>query len=837
MVARLLYTLGLIYDTRGDDARAEPLLQRALLIQERALGPEHLHVAHTLNRLAVLSRKRGDFISAESLFHRAVIISEKVLGEDHDDVAHAVNTLAALYREKGDYVKARPLYERALVIYAKNRAPDHPFIAAPLHNLATLYRDMGEFDKAEQLYRRSISIREKAFGPNHADLAGSRASLALLYYLRGDYAQAKPLYLSALATLEKALGPNHPLVAWHLGNLAKLYFALKDEAEAESLSRRALAIYEAAYGTNSYYLADILMDLARRSAAEGKTTQAIAFHARANAILEHHVSLNLATGSERQKLAYLARLPEQIDQVISLHVGLAGDDETARGLAVTTVLQRKGRVQDALSESFASLRMRFSAADRALLDQLNGVTARLAMLVLNEPQGTSPVEHQKQIASLVERREKLEGEVSDRSAGFYEKRQPITLAAVQSAIPEQAALIEFAVYRPFNAKASNERNAYGEPRYVVYVIRRQGEVRWKDLGETKAIDSTLNAFRKALRDPRTRATRALSRSLDEKVMRPVRALVGDASQLLVSPDGELNLIPFEALVDEQGRYQVERYSFAYLTSGRDLLRLQTLRESKSAPVVVADPVFGDPSVITSRGSVGLNGDVSPRIDYSKFFFGPLPGVGEEVRALKTFLPAATFFTREQATEANLKRVNGPSILHVATHGFFLQNLAVEKNSAIANTRVENQAARIENPLLRSGLALAGANQGQSGDDDGVLTALEATALNLWGTKLVVLSACDTGVGEVKTGDGVYGLRRALFLAGTESQLMSLWPVSDRSTHDLMVRYYQELVKDTGRGEALRRAQLAMLRDSTRRHPYYWASFILAGEWANLKGQR
>ena len=267
------------------------------------------------------------------------------------------------------------------------------------------------------------------------------------------------------------------------------------------------------------------------------------------------------------------------------------------------------------------------------------------------------------------------------------------------------------------------------------------------------------------------------------------------------------------------------------------MRLQTLRESKSAPVVVADPVFGDPSVITPRRSIGLNGDVSTQIDYSKFFFGPLPGVGDEVRALKTFLPAATFFTREQATEANLKRVNGPSILHVATHGFFLENIAPEKNSGIVKTRVENQAARIENPLLRSGLALAGANQGRSGDDDGVLTALEATALNLWGTKLVVLSACDTGVGEVKSGDGVYGLRRALFLAGTESQLMSLWPVSDRSTHDLMVRYYQELVKDTGRGEALRRAQLAMLRDSTRRHPYYWASFILAGEWANLKGQR
>lgn len=153
------------------------------------------------------------------------------------------------------------------------------------------------------------------------------------------------------------------------------------------------------------------------------------------------------------------------------------------------------------------------------------------------------------------------------------------------------------------------------------------------------------------------------------------------------------------------------------------------------------------------------------------------------------------------------------------------------------TRLGKWVARVDNPLLRSGLALAGANQGRSGDDDGVLTALEATALDLWGTKLVVLSACDTGVGEVKNGDGVYGLRRALFLAGAESQLMSLWPVSDRSTRELMAGYYQALVQNAGRGEALRRVQLKMLRNKLRSHPYYWASFILAGEWANLKGQR
>jgi CHAT domain-containing protein len=142
-------------------------------------------------------------------------------------------------------------------------------------------------------------------------------------------------------------------------------------------------------------------------------------------------------------------------------------------------------------------------------------------------------------------------------------------------------------------------------------------------------------------------------------------------------------------------------------------------------------------------------------------------------------------------------------------------------------------AKASNPLLRSGLALAGANHG----DNGILTAFEASGLNLWGTKLVVLSACDTGLGEIRNGEGVYGLRRALVLAGTESQMMSLWPVSDRSTRELMISFYKNLVRGEGRGDALRQAQLQMLQNTARNHPYYWASFIQAGEWANLEGKR
>ena len=671
----------------------------------------------------------------------------------------------------------------------------------------------------------------------------------LLYYAKGDYAKAEPLYLNALATWEKSLGPNHPMVARSLGNLASLYFALKDYEKAERLYQRALSIYETAFGANYYYLASILTSLAKTSAAEAKFAQAVAYLVRANTILEHNLNLNLAIGSERQKLAFLNRLPEQLNRAISLHVRFTVDDPLARELAVTTVLQHKGRVQDALSNSLAALRSRFGAADQALLDQLNNVTAQLAQLVLDGRQDRTPAEYQKQIQALEEQREKLEGEVSRRSAGFYQQLQPVTVDVVRAAIPENAALVELAVFRPFHPQAAGNQRAYDEPHYVAYVVRRQGEVQWKELGPAKAIDEAVAALRKALRDPKRKDVQQLARIVDERVMEPVRLSVGDATHLIISPDGTLNLIPFEALVDEQNRFLIERYSFSYVTSGRDLLRLQVPRPNQREPLVFADPLFGEPEVmqmakVTLRktNQLAINRrrqSVTTGSDLSNVYFAPLSGTEQEAQSIRSLFPEATVMMGMQATETWLKQAAAPRILHIATHGFFLTDSLASSSidESGETTRGINAKAKVENPMLRSGLALAGANLRKHGDDDGILTALEASNLNLWGTKLVTLSACDTGLGEVKNGEGVYGLRRAFVIAGTETLVMSLWPVSDYVTRELMTGYYKGLKQGQGRGEALRQIQLEMLKRKERRHPFYWASFIQSGEWANLDGQR
>ncbi len=845
VVAATVASLAVLAYNTGNYSKSESLYQRAIEVWEKTLGPNHPSVAKALHNLAVIYDRQRDYVKAEPLYQRALTIWEKALGPEHPDLAQGINNLADLYARKGDYTQAEPLYRRVLAIREKTLGPNHPRVAWSLSTFGSLLEAQGKYAEAESLYQRALSIQEKALGPDHPDVAATLRKLGSHFSRRGEYSKAEPLYQRAKTILEKALGPDHPDVAQLLNDLGELYEKEQDYAKAEPLYRRALEIGEKSVGPIHPDVAITLQGLAVLYQAKGDLQQSLAFLSRYNEVRERNLEHNLPLGSEQQKLSYLKLFAEDTDNALSLHIQSAPHDARALQLALTTLLRRKGRGLDATTDNIALLRSRADAQDQALFTQLSDARAHLAMLTLKGPDKTNAATYGAQLKRLEEELEQLEEEISARSAEFRAQSHPVTLEAVQSAIPEGAALVEFALYHPTDGQAGKER----PPRYAAYVLARQGEARWMDLGEAESIDRAVGAWRQALRDPDRTDVKRLARAVDAKVMQPVRTLLGPSRQLLISPDGALNLIPFAALFDEGSSYLVERYTITYLTSGRDLLRLQVPRKSKRLPVVVADPAFGEPATLAPSDVAGAQNAQSgggkggrARVDYSRVFFGPLPGVGDEVRSLRQLLPQATFLLKEQATEAAVKRVSGPSILHIATHGFFLQDARRERDDTRAAgqgreaTRLGKWAADVDNPLLRSGLALAGANQVGEGSDDGLLTALEVAGLDLWGTKLVVLSACDTGVGEVRNGDGVYGLRRALVLAGAESQTMSLWPVSDRSTRDLMIGYYKGLMRGEGRGEALRQVQLQMLRSKSHNHPYYWASFIHSGAWNNLEGR-
>jgi CHAT domain-containing protein/Tfp pilus assembly protein PilF len=848
-VANTLYRLGVLHFSRSEYEKSESLHNRALAIREEVLGPEHPLVAFPLNSLASICAVKGDYVKAERLFNRALKIREKALGPEHPLVSDPLANLAIIYYYRGDYEKAEPLFNRALTIDEKSLGSEHPGVADSLNNFGIFYRNKGEDAKAEPLLQRALKIREKMLGPEHPEVANTLRNLADLYDDRGDYAKAEQLYKRSLDISERALGPEHPSVASTLNNLAEMYDDMGSYAKAEPLYHRALALFEKALGPEHPYLAESYNNLARHYTAKGDIAQAVTVQSRANAVSERNLAHTLAAGSERQKLAYLALFSEETDFTLSLHSQIAPDKSEALNLAFTTLLRRKGRGLDAMTDTIATLRRHSSPQDRAVFDQLTQARSNLAALILKESGADSPENYKNLFKPLEEKVEQLESELSVRSDRFRAQTQPVTLAAVQAALPADGALVEFAIYTPREPQTEKRK----PPRYLAYALEATGGPRWIDLGEAVVVDRAVDAWRKALRNPNRTDVKKLARAVDDRVMRPVRQLLGKTRRLLIAPDGSLNLIPFAALVDEQNRYLIERYTISYLTCGRDLLRLKISQPSENAPMIMANPAFGRAEAVVAqatRSAVALQSRNPGRTqsDSTKIYFQPLPSTGREALAIKSLLPEASVLVREQATESALKQVKAPRILHVATHGFFLDDQEAPPAEArggvfgggalrSSDLRFIKWAAKIENPLLRSGLALAGANQGKSGEDDGLLTAMEVAGLDLWGTKLVVLSACDTGLGEVKNGEGVQGLRRALVLAGSESQVMSLWPVLDNTTMDLMIPYYKALRQGKGRSDGLRQAQLQMLRSKEQRRPFYWAAFIQSGEWANLDGRR
>jgi CHAT domain-containing protein/tetratricopeptide (TPR) repeat protein len=789
--------LAAVYTAEGRYGKAEPLLEEQVGAIEKALGPEHPLMVRALSDISHLHQLRGDMERALAEQKRVLAIAEKVLAPDDTSLIGAISNLGDFYSLVGDNQHAEPLLERALAMTENKYGPDHYYVSIPLQSLGSIARTSRHYQRARELLSRAKAIREKSLGSLHQETLSLAINIANVYSSEGNYSKALELYRQAWENLVKTVGPYHRLSLMAVANMATAY------------------------------------------TAQGDLEHALEYRARYDEVLEKNIGMNLALGSEREKLAYVQLAAIPASRTISLNLREAPKERAVTELAAMVALEQKGRVLDAVSGSISALRRRLNASDGALLDQFAEANAVLARAALGGPGKTTADEFETRMGALERRREQLEAAISTRSAEFRVQSQPVTLAAVTAAIPPAAALIEIILFLPYNPKLWDDDAAYEEAHYALYVLRREGVSGARDLGSAKPIDDAADALRKALRDPRRKDAADLARALDEKLMRPARALAGDAAQLLISPDGDLNLIPFEALMDEQGRYLVERYSISYLTTGRDLLRIAVPRPSKSGMVVIANPHFGEPPAAPlAKAHAAPRRSVTAGADLQSVYFAPLAGTVAEARAIQSLFPSAAVLTGQQATKASLERLQAPRLLHIATHGFYLQEPGTKAAATGdgAQNRAMQAGAKIENPLLRSGLALAGANLEKNASENGILTALEAANLNLWGTKLVTLSACESGVGEVRNGEGVYGLRRAFFLAGAESMVMSLWSVSDRVTQEMMTAYYTGLKNGIGRGEALRQAQLAMLKRGDRRHPFYWASFIQAGDWRSLEGR-
>ncbi len=887
---------------------ADRMYQRVLAVRRAQSGADSVLYATSLQTYAALLTGRHAYAAAEDRYLEAKAILDRDGKQDGAQTGLLMG-LGMLYWTQGQQQKAKLKFDQAMAalerVYAG--ANQDPSLPAPMMlAIASIYSYGGRDDLArpleergERLYRQAVADIEKQHGPRDMRLTGPLSSLAQLHQRRKQWDQAEKLYrrvmaiesanrqpkaspmtsvawLFQLAYLERQRGrPRRALPA--LEKVRGVYRSLYGEYMASTMDhqiadvRRELGDYRAArrllervvktsrrtWGPRHPLVAAQLSSLAMLHMAEGKAGPAVTRMREALDIVEPNLALILATGTESDHATYFGQIAHQLHMAITLHTRYALRDREAARLALTTVLRRKGRILDAAAASVAALRGKLSADDQKLLDELAAARAQLAALIVAGPKATdSPEQYAVEVGRLEREVKRLEDQVRRRSTAYRVQSQPIELAPVQKAIPSDGVLVEIVVYQPYDARAVGPWDPNKQPprRYGAYLLRSTGDPDWVELGDAKTIDAAADAFLAALADPDRSDVETLGRALFDRALKGLVAKLGQTRRVLIAPDGLLNLVPFGAVVDGGGRHLVRRFSFSYLTSGRDLLRIGAGARPKHGPVIVADPRFdaadGDPDAKTAgkaKPSAGANpraGDlVASRGRRSRDLRGkkwaPLPGTAEEADALVALLGQVQVLRGTHATEAALKKVTGPRILHVATHGFFLPAEAARPveaapgASAPAAAGPQAEAAAPENPLLRSGLVLAGANRLSSGGEDGILTALEAAGLDLWGTQMVVLSACETGVGKVTEGDGVHGLRRALVIAGAESLVMSLWQVDDRATRELMAGFYRRLEQGEGRAEALRQVQLQMLRSPRTSHPYYWASFVPTGSWAPL----
>ncbi len=858
-VAYSLNNLANLYIQQGLYARAEPLHERALAIRETALGKHHPDVAHSLNNLAILYYERGQYSRAEPLHERALAIRETALGKQHPDVAHSLTSLANLYLQQGLYARAESFYARSLAIREAAFGKQHPYVAHSLTDLGELYRLRGMHARARPLHERSLAIRESTRGKNHPDVAHGLNNLAELYQEQGLYAQAEPLYQRALAIREEVLGQHHSDVAYSLLSLAGIYQAQGLYARAEPLTQRALTIWETAIGEHHPGVARALNNLAMLHLARHQLDSAVPLLTRAFAISEQRLRQEALDFSEFRLTSFLQFLRADEERIYSL-LRAYPDDASVRRLAFTAVLLRKGRSVEEIAGTSRTIYRSLGPEDRDTFERLRGLRAQLAQLSLNGPGQRSTADHQQQLKALSEQGDALEADLAKRSAplrALTALPSPADIVdRVAAALPPDGALIEFVAYTDRDlVPKPGARDAQSAARlhYLALLLLPDASIRALDLGPVAPIDRAASNLRDALAR-RDTASQSSARALYTLAFQPLLPLLGDVRRIFLAPDGQLGLIPFDALHDGQ-QFLLESFDFSYLTSGKDLLPRSGELPPASSVTVIADPAFDSPPDMLASTPMETRARAQRSPALERFFatlrthlagqsWAPLPGTRKEAEAIQRLLPQAQLLLGSNATKQRLLELAAPGVLHIATHGFFLKDAATPKGSR-GTAHVGSHAGGAPgqaptDPLLRSGIVLAGAKastldtpaESSHPAENALVTALEFAGFDLWGTQLVVLSACDTGRGDIKHGQGVYGLRRAFVVAGAETVVMSLWKVNDDSTRLLMEEYYRHLLAGRGRAEGLREAMQTLRK--THPHPYYWAPFIALGRDTPLK---
>lgn len=864
-----------------------PLANKALEVYRRLLGEDCMQTADCVSLVAVLDLQQAHYDQAEPLLVRACAIYKQILGENYPDYGESLTNLADLYKHRGDHARAEVVYRQARDVFKRAGRENHASYAMVLYCLGNIHFEDADYGRAEALYREAWEIRKRVLPHGDVNLSSSANSLANVYQVQGQYAMAVNLYTEACDIIKRAWGDEHPGYAGALDNLACTYLKMKDYEKAEPLFKKAIAIMKKAFGENHpeyamsisrlamlYHVrgdsdravplyeqvakirrqtlgpnhrmyAESLKELAFAYVDQGNDVQAEPLYREATAIARKFMESTSAIQSEQRQLFMLGSVRPWLDGYLSLVVRTNDYVEPAYQelLAWKGSVSRRRRQMRTVSDS---------AELKPIFAQLQQVVSQLSQMAWALPTPAQYKTYQSQMAQLSAEKDRLEGELSMRSAAYRQARRQITVKDVQAALPSDTVLLDFFEYWQYTPPDKNAQTEKSwDQRLVAFVVTHDRPVEMVSLGTTQKIGQAIDAWRESFGS--APLAQSAARYLRRCIWQPLEPKLGRSQTVLISPDGQLGRLPFGVLPGRQpGSYLLEERTFAVVPIPQ---LIPELTEEEAHPhvqkrlLLVGDVDYDALPSESDEKSSSADTPAISAVPIKLMHFSPLDGTKGEVRAIEKLYhdhfgeAGITTLVRSEASKrAFLSAASKHRYLHVATHGYFLS-----QDAGILGLLMRRSEAGGQHPALLSGLALAGANRANRGDvttapaaDDGLLTAEEIGATSMEGVQLVVLSACETGLGETAAGEGLLGLQRAFQSAGARTVVASLWPVPDRPTQQLMARFYaNQWHEKMSPLQALREAQLWMLHGAAdsvgtakdvRQSPQLWAAFVISGDW-------
>lgn len=843
---------------KADMYEARSHLETAAVILEKEQGEPSTNLIRVYDELAGILGFMAEYERAGELHDKALQLAERNYGRDHSTTADMIKSKAKYLATLGDKTRAEELLQESLDIKTKIYGKDHPQVTPILNDMAMLYRDKPE--KSLPLLERSYFIRVKASGKNHPALIIDMGRLVTLYGLKGDQEKAKE-YLEKIQSMTKMLPSRHPLKIVGLFSTAMYYTSRGEYLKASPYFNELKSFFEKLIGPDCHFVGQLIAAQALVETSQKRYAKAHELFTKMVDIQDEQIDKILGFTSESQKIKYIKQMEKSLHAYLSNVLLNLKDDPRALQQGLDAWLRRKGIVLDAQKRFQEALIYGDDKEVFIIFEELSRVRARISRLAFSAQYMVQPEKVNKLISQLEARKRELESKLSklSRSYASAKKVARADSGKVAAALPADSVLIEFVRIRIADFKHVYKN--WKPERYMAFILHsgKNKGLHLVDLGPALSVDQAVEAFKKAATDPddiEGLEVGLAGAGLYDKVFAPILPKLEDKRRVFIAPDGNLNLIPFETLPTPDGRYLIDDFTFNYVNSGRDVLGFGTRKSKRGKAVLIGDPLFDlSPKKKKSVLRKIKIDQKEKKSDFRKseklrsLTFSQLHGTREEVAALTRILGKSSVksYLGPHALEEVLFRSDSPYILHMATHGFFLEDLALQTADdqrsildagSILGTEEMPGPGHFDNPLLLSGLALAGANKSLGAIDseisDGLLTAEKVLGLKLNKTSLVVLSACETGLGQVRNGEGVYGLRRAFTQAGAQGMVMSMWSVPDLETKELMVAMYRNL--KTGkldRCQSLRQAALAQKKITEERfgyaHPLFWGGFIFLGE--------